>query len=55
MLVPNTWTTMSTGLGLADEEKLNVWLQALFEIHIEAGISVEPQVFPDTESVYTTV
>ena len=46
---------MSIGLGQEDKKKLNVWLQSLFEIHIEAGISAEPQVFPETESIYTTV
>jgi hypothetical protein len=52
-LVPNTSTIMSTGLGQADKERLNIWLQDL--LHIEAGISVEPQILPETKSIYITV
>jgi hypothetical protein len=45
----------STALGQADREKLNHWLHVLFGVHIEAGISAEPQVVPEIESTYITV
>ena len=53
MLVPNTCTTMSVGLGQVDEDKLNIWLQTLdlSQLQDECGISAEPQVFLDAESM----
>lgn len=54
-LVPNTSMIISSALGQADNEKLNIWLQALFGVYDEDGISVEPQIFPEAESIYTTV
>ena len=54
-LVPNTSMIISSALGQADKEKLNVWLQILFGVHNEAGISAEPQIFPEAKSMYIIV
>ena len=55
MLLPYTRTMISAGLGQAGDGILNVLLQSVFELQAETGISVEPQIFPETESKYATV